>query len=247
MTRAEAPARAVMSRRSLIIGAASGLTALAAYAGTPRRTEHRLAKERLGELVPAMIGPWTFRSSAGVVVARADEAVPADGYDQVIARSYDAPDLPSVMLLVAYGSTQSGNLRLHRPETCYPAQGFSLSDFSDCNFGFAPNSLVEARRFTATRGDRIERLVYWTRIGDSFPRSTADEYRAILHSVLSGVVPDGVLVRVSTLTSDLPAADAAIDRFAGDLVRSLPLAGTRILLGDSIAAALGRTGAARGK
>ena len=245
MTRDAAAARSAISRRSLLIGAASGLTALAAYAGTPRRSEHRLRKEQLGKLVPVTIGPWTFRTSAGVVVARPDDAVPTDGYDQVIARNYDSPDVPPIMLLVAYGSTQSGNLRLHRPETCYPAQGFGLSDFSSFNFAFAGTDLIQARRFTATRGDRIERLVYWTRIGNSFPRNTADEYRAILRSVLRGVVPDGVLVRVSTLTSDMSAADAAIDSFARDLVGTLPVTGRQILLGDSIAAELGRTAGAR--
>ncbi|MFT4027242.1 MAG: EpsI family protein [Novosphingobium sp.] len=95
----------------------------------PRRPEHRRAREKLGDLIPDTVGPWRFENSNGIVVAREDG--PVDGYDQLVSRKYRAAGLPEVMLLAAYGSTQGGMLQLHRPETCYPAQGFALSDFSE--------------------------------------------------------------------------------------------------------------------
>ena len=133
-------------------------------------------------------------------MARPEEAMPLESYDQLIARMYDAPGLPKIMLLIAYGSTQGATLQLHRPETCYPAQGFILSDFSEPEFNFGSGHAIRSRRFTATLNERIERLVYWTRIANSFPLNTAGEYRAILGSVLKGLVPDGILVRISTIT-----------------------------------------------
>lgn len=229
----------------VLLGLASGFTAGAAYALAPRRAEHRLANLKLGELIPTAIPPWRFGSDEGVVVARPEEAYATDGYDQVVARTYDALGLPSVMLLIAYGSTQGATLQLHRPETCYPAQGFRLSDFSAPDLEFLSASPVQTRRFTAVRDNRVERLIYWTRIAESFPRNTAGEYRAILGSVLRGTIPDGVLVRISTITPDIAAADKALAAFASGLIVSASTAGRQILLGDSIAAEIGETGAAR--
>lgn len=219
-------------RRAFLIGAAMATTAAVAYAATPRRAEHRLSGVRLGELIPQQIGDWRFVSREGIVVARADEAQPADGYDQVLSRLYAAPGLPAIMLLIAYGSTQGGSLQLHRPETCYPGQGFRLSAFDEPNLALGGPKPVAARRFTATRDDRIERLIYWTRIADRFPRNTAGEYAAILESVLRGVVPEGVLVRVSTIGSDIASSDAAIDRFTSEMARGLRPGGRSILLGN---------------
>lgn len=231
--------RAVLTRRSFVIGALAGGTALTAYAATPRKEEHRLAGTKLGTLVPVAIGPWRYVTADGVVVARAEEDIPTDGYDQLVRRTYEAPGRPSIMLLLAYGSTQGGSLQLHRPETCYPGQGFRLYAFDEPNLTFAGAGPVHGRRFTARRDDRVERLVYWTRIGAEFPRNTAQEYHAILTRVLAGVVPDGILVRISTLGDNIRESDRAIDEFAGAMVAALPDGGRRILLGDIIAAEIG--------
>jgi EpsI family protein len=234
-----------LSRRMVVVGFVSGMAASAAYALKPRREEHRLIKTKLKDLIPMKVGPWRYGSAEGLVVARPEEALPTEGYDQLVGRTYEAPGRPEIMLLVAYGSTQGATLQLHRPETCYPAQGFGLSDFSEPNLAFAADRPVHARRFTATRDERVERLIYWTRIANSFPRNTAGEYRAILGSVLSGIVPDGVLVRLSTIMPDAAAADQALDQFAAELIRQASPAGRQILLGDSIAAEIAGMDAAR--
>jgi EpsI family protein len=199
---------------------------------------------KLGDIVPPRIGRWSHGDKQSVIVARADDAFPAAGSDQLVARSYRSADAPTVMLLIAYGSTQGATLQLHRPETCYPGQGFRLSDFSEPALALG-GGRIQARRFTATRDQRVERLIYWTRIANSFPRNTAGEYAAILGSVVSGMVPDGVLVRLSTLTPDIAQADAALDRFAAELVRSVSPLGRRVLLGAAIAGEIGETAEAR--
>lgn len=221
-----------IGRRGFLIGGAMTAAAAVAYAAQPRRAEHRLAGVKLGELIPHDVGPWRFVSRDGIVIARADEAQPSDGYDQVLSRTYAAPDLPAIMLLIAYGSTQGGSLQLHRPETCYPAQGFRLSGFSEPDLALGGPRPVAARRFTATRDERIERLMYWSRIANRFPRNTAGEYAAILGSVLRGVIPEGVLVRVSTIGSDIAESDAGLAQFTRAMTDSLEPAGRRILLGN---------------
>lgn len=221
-----------IGRRGFLIGGTMAAAAAVAYVAKPRRAEHRLAGVQLGELIPREIGPWRFVSRDGIVIARADEAQPVDGYDQVLSRTYAAAGLPTIMLLIAYGSTQGGSLQLHRPETCYPGQGFRLSGFEESELALGGSRPVAARTFTATRDDRVERLIYWSRIGDRFPRSTSDQYAATLASVLRGVIPEGVLVRVSTIGTDIAASDAGLADFTGMMARSLEPAGRSLLLGN---------------
>ncbi len=219
-----------MNRRAFVVGGAMTLTAAGAFAATPRREERRLARRKLGELVPRSIGPWNITTPVGIVTA-SEESENKDGYDQLLTRVYQAPGLPTMMLLIAYGSTQGGTLQLHRPETCYPGQGFRINQFEDADFRFPGDREVHARRFTAERDERVERLVYWTRIARDFPRNTAEEYGAIIHSVLRGVVPDGVLVRISTVGVDIGNVDAALDRFAYSMMNATSPVGRQVLVG----------------
>ena len=219
-----------LSRRALLVGLAQVSTAAAAFAAMPRRPADRLTQNSLDTLIPAQIGEWRWVSSSGVVTTT--ETIENDGYDQQLKRVYAAPGEPGIMLLIAYGSTQGGSLQLHRPETCYPAQGFGLVDFRDVDLALGmPPATVAARAFTARRDDRTERLLYWTRIADAFPRNTAGEYHAILASVLEGTIPDGVLVRVSTFGDDDEVSDAALARFASAMVAAVSPRGRALLIG----------------
>jgi EpsI family protein len=221
-------------RRAFLSGLACAGASGAALTLTPKRGENRLLRTSLANLVPANIPPWHFgKSGDGVVVARPDETLPPEEYDQLVGRTYTTSrdDLPPVMLLVAYGSTQGSTLRLHRPETCYPAQGFRTSDVADTVLALGGRERIAARRLTETRDERVERILYWTRIGNEFPTSTLTEYSAILRSVLKGVVPDGVLVRISTILEDTSAADRAIDLFLNSLSAASRDEGQAVLFG----------------
>jgi EpsI family protein len=222
------------TRRAFIVGGLFAATAGAAYAVQPRRSEGRLKNVNLGALIPASFAGWQVAGSDGVVVARPEDGAPADGYDQVVARTYVGAGLPSVMLMLAYGSTQGGSLQLHRPETCYPGQGFGLQAFDELAFRFDRRAIA-ARRFTATRDDRVERVVYWTRIADRFPLNTAQMYSVILTSALRGVVPDGILVRASIVGENVAGADRDLSHFLEALVSASSPAGRQVLLGSTAA------------
>lgn len=225
-----------VSRRVMLAGMAMMATGSIAFALRPRSVDAAHSM-RLGPLVPNRIGPWRFVGDEGLVIARSAGEVdgPAEGYDQLVARVYAAPGQPTIMLLLAYGGAQGGGLQLHRPETCYPGQGFTLADYQDVTLHFAQAlTEVRARRFTAYRDDRVERLLYWTRIGERFPRSTADEYGAILASTLSGKVADGLLVRMSVIGDDIASTDVALVQFARAMVTATPASGQRMLIGSTV-------------
>lgn len=204
-----------IDRRRLLLGAGFAATAGLAAAVTPRRHEATIGGARLTALIPAAVGPWRFTPGGSLIV-------PEDGqrtsfYDQVLTRTYAAPGLPEIMLLVAYGAAQSGMMKVHRPEVCYASAGFTINDVSHPMIRLRDGE-VPATLFLARRQDRDEQVLYWTRISDTFPRSLNDQRLAVLERGLTGVIPDGVLVRFSTLAGDVTAGRAAMAGFARALV-----------------------------
>lgn len=204
---------------------------LAAQAYTPRKPERAGATTKIDTLLPTAIAGWTFTTREGVI--QTPEETPIEGYDQLVTRVYAGAALPTVMLLIAYGSTQGGSLQLHRPETCYPGEGFSIRNKANLDLRLDGADPIAAQTFTAVRDERVEHLLYWTRISDVFPRTTGEEYLGIIRRVIHGIVPDGVLVRLSTIGTDGPSDLAALDRFAAAMVTHAPDALRQILIGSS--------------
>jgi hypothetical protein len=94
-----APSGGQVSRRSLVVAGGFVAIAAAALAVTPRRHEQTLGRSRLADVIPSRLGPWSLAPDGGLILPDADQ--PSDVYDQVLARTYVAGDLPPMMLLVA--------------------------------------------------------------------------------------------------------------------------------------------------
>lgn len=230
----DAPDRpaAGVRRRDMLVGgllAATGVTALAA---TPRRKDLAIGANELDKVIPLTIGPWRYQTASGLILPPADQLAD-DLYDQQLTRVYEPAAgalVPPVMLLIAYGSSQSGMLQVHRPETCYPASGFRLTPTSPVDV-VADGKTVPAQYFSATRELRTERVLYWTRVGNAMPRTWSQQRLAVMSSNLRGRIPDGVLVRMSTLDGDDRTAGAALTRFADLMVGEAGRRGRRLLVG----------------
>jgi EpsI family protein len=141
-----------------------------------------------------------------------------EAYDQVLTRVYVGEAAPPIMLLIAFGSSQSGTSQLHRPEGCYPAAGFALQGRSTLPLSLGHEGNLEARTLTATASGRIEQILYWSRIGLEFPISTLGQRLALLRQSFDGSVPDGALVRISTIMPDYPSALPVLVGFARNLL-----------------------------
>ena len=217
-------------RRQFVFGGVLLAASAATAAIAPRRTVDTLAAGALDRIVPDTLGPWRFASQSGLVLPPQDD-LSQRIYDQVLTRVYVAGSLPDMMLLIAYGSTQDSGLQLHRPETCYPGAGYVLGERSTPALTGMGDPAAHATYLTATRGDRTEQILYWTRIGREFPLSEWDEKVAILRENLHRALPDGVLVRVSTISPAREAMLPTIERFNASLVAGLGSEGRRILLG----------------
>jgi EpsI family protein len=185
----------------------------------------RLAQSEVGgtldvkSLTPDTVGDWRRMAGPEMIVPQDDE--PSRFYEQELARVYGGPGLPLVMLAIAYASRQDERLEVHRPETCYSAQGFELTASRSIDLPLASNLAIPARTLIARRQDRAEQIVYWTRIGKLFPRSPTEQKFAALRSAMALQIPDGMLVRISTL--GVAGEDViAMTRFARLLLASSP-------------------------
>lgn len=162
----------------------------------------RLAQSEVKEtldvesLTPDTVGGWRRMAGPEMIVP---DTEPSRFYEQELARVYGGEGLPLVMLAIAYARRQDERLEVHRPETCYSAQGFKLTPAQTINLPLAANSVIPALTLIARRQDRTEQILYWTRIGKLFPRTPTEQKFAALRSSLALQIPDGMLVRISTL------------------------------------------------
>jgi EpsI family protein len=207
-----------LSRREFVVGGALGTTALLAAAAAPRSSAavagHPGAS--LEALLPKQIGQWTAAPFSDVLIPRAEKAEEKN-YDEVVTRYYDSRSAPPIMLLVAYGKAQLGGTELHRPEACYPVAGFKLRRRPNVALR-VPGLQIDARSMTAEASDRVEQLLYWTRVGADFPTSSVEQRWSAVRQSFGGSIPDGVLVRLSALAVQPAVGMDVLKRFAIELL-----------------------------
>lgn len=207
-------------RRDVLIGGIFLAAAGTAFARIPNQRRPRLPRGSLEKLVPSQIGAWQYATNDGVILPTQDEL--SDRlYDNIVGRTYYAPDAPPVMLMLAYNSEQDGVLQVHRPEACYTAGGYALTPSETIPLTIAPGKSIEANRFVASGPDRMEQVLYWTREGDRIPSSWLGQKRDLLLANLAREVPDGMLVRVSTFAEG-QGGQQVLARFIQTLIAVAP-------------------------
>jgi EpsI family protein len=189
----------------------------AAWAWTPRV---KLADSRPRVVLefPRQFGEWRIDERMPVQLISPDQAAVLDKiYNQTLSRSYVNPQGERVMLSVAYGGDQSDGTRAHRPEVCYPAQGFEVLANARARLQFGPGDDVEVRRLVARLGGRIEPITYWVTVGEFTATSGTGQKLAQLRYGVRGTIPDGLLMRISTIDAKPERAYAVHDRFVREL------------------------------
>ena len=80
--------------------------------------------------LPTAFGDWKPVAGLNVVAPAPPDSLEREVYNQEASRGFIDPEGHVVMLMVAYGESQSDRLQLHHPEVCYTAQGFRVSKTS---------------------------------------------------------------------------------------------------------------------
>ena len=195
---------------------------------------------RLDSLIPHRFGQWSEVPSpylqVDLSVGDAGTANSEQPYDAVLMKTYRNAAGGEVMLALAYARAQRQEVKIHRPEVCYTAQGFVQLSRSRAEFPVAGAQPVAGDRLLMQNKERLEAVSYWVRIGDAFPRGGWQTRVKLLKDGLDGKVPDGILVRASSLMQNPAQAEAAYalqQVFLKDLVNVLGPQARMLLAGGA--------------
>lgn len=210
-------------RTSILLAAVMCITAVGSVAVRPDATVAQKGEAiSLEAIVPKDFGDWheLQQPSAQVVNPQTRELLDKL-YSQILNRTYVNSDGYRIMLSLAYGDDQRGGLQAHRPEVCYPAQGFQLQSTQEGTLP-TPYGSIDVRRLSTRLGARNEPVTYWLTVGDQIVASNFDKRLAQIRLGLTGQIPDGLLFRVSSIDDDPSRAFQVQQRFAADLISAVP-------------------------
>lgn len=207
-------------RRKFLLGLLFCSAAGVAAWRQPRIKIDYLGTQKLEDLVPKTIGRWDFVTASGLVIPPEDD-FEKTLYSQVLTRVYSDNRGTPIMLLLAQNGGQTGFLQIHRPEVCYTAGGYQISAVTPHPIRVG-QTVVPANRMDASSGGPTEHVIYWTRVGNQVPASWRQQKLAVAEQNLKGLIPDAILVRISTINDDAEAALANIDDFVRAMLQSIP-------------------------
>lgn len=201
---------------------AFGLMLMAAALAVVMRPHIYLAQIKpplkLEKQIPLQFGDWKIDKTQDIVLPNPELQARLDKlYTQTLSRTYVNSKGQQVMLSVAYGSDQSNEATAaHRPEFCYQGAGYHVTTVGTQNVQLSDHKLM-VMRLVADRGDYMEPITYWV---------TLDEHASLpgLHRKLEqfryglrGLIPDGMLMRLSSAGNKPEQEYALHDKFITDL------------------------------
>ena len=221
------------ARAALIAAVMAGACALA-FAMTPRIFIADLqSRDKFAQIVPTRFGDWMVDTSIVPVAPSPDlQKVIDANYDETLALTFKNSMGDRVMLSLAYGRNQHKGMITHRPEICYPAQGFKLTTgVTDAVVDFH-GSPIPVKNVVAAMGARNEPITYWVMVGNEITEFGYPHRWVAIKYGLKGEIPDGVLVRVSSISADSKMAYALQAGFIQEMLTAMPLDKRHRLLGS---------------
>jgi EpsI family protein len=181
--------------------------------------------------LPTQFGDW--KPVEGLNVVAPPDELEREVYNQEASRGFVDPEGHVVMLVVAYGESQSDRLQLHHPEVCYTAQGFRVSRPRAASLAYSDSMPpLRVAQLVATREERIEPITYWMRIGYDNSESNWARQALKLGYGLRGWIPDGALFRVSTVGASPEESFKIQEKFIHDLLNDVDPGTREFMVGD---------------
>ncbi len=175
----------------------------------------------LETIIPRTFGDWREeqQNSAQIVDPQQQELI-SKIYTQTLSRTYVNTRGYRIMLSIAYGDDQRDSMQMHYPEVCYPAQGFSLQAKQRGELTTA-NGSIPVTRILTNLGPRDEPVTYWTTVGDKVFQGGIQKKLAEMSYGLNGQIPDGMLIRISSIDGDATTAYKIQTMFADQMLHAL--------------------------
>lgn len=223
------------ARRRAVIAMGSMLLASVAAALTrPTRQQAEFGPAiSLPDIFPERFSEWEVDPTIVPLQPSPElQKVISETYDQTLARTYrNGAEGYRIMLSVAYGGRQTEGMNTHQPEICYPAQGLSIRKSGWRSQLAVGERTLPLNRLVAGHGARNEPISYWLVVGRNITDFGLQHKLATLKYGLTGRIPDGMLIRVSSVDDDETRSFAMQDRFVRELLASLSTQHRQHLLG----------------
>lgn len=205
-------------RRALLLGGLSLGALVLAETFKPRQLlAHSRAPYDYETLVPQHFGEWTqLPLQQGQIVDPGLAETLSRFYSQTVTRAYLDEAQTLVMLSLAYGEVQSDAMRVHLPEVCYTAQGFDVTSLGERPLQLGATA-IPLSLAAAVQGQREEMIAYFVRVGESVVGRGMRRKLAQMEYSLHGLIPDGLLVRVSSFNHHVESAFGLHQRFITQL------------------------------
>ncbi len=212
----------------MLIASASAVALRPSTKVTDQRPPINLAK-----MIPAQFGDWREeQQNAAYVVNPQQEEMIEKIYSETLSRTYVNASGYRIMLSIAYGGDQSRATQVHKPEVCYPAQGFQLLNKTETTMA-SPFGPLRVTRIDTQLRQRHEPVTYWITVGDRIVRGNVEKKLAEMHFRFAGEIPDGLLFRVSSIDPETARAYDIQAGFVNQLLAVLTPEQRRRLAGNT--------------
>ncbi len=216
--------------RHLTITAILLTTVFITWLATPKRYARLAADKVVQRNIPDQVGQWrsldNLQSDTNPELANQLSQL----YSEIISKTYQDGQGNTLMLLIAYGTVQDNINHVHRPEICYPAQGFTVPELFKTTIPSTWGNLP-VMRMEADKPGRDEWVTYWIRVGNDMTRGMLEQNLAQLKYGLLGQISDGLLFRVSIIRQG-KSAFGMEDQFIRQLLTTLTDQDRRWLIGN---------------
>jgi EpsI family protein len=178
----------------------------------------------LEAMIPHTFGGWREEEQNGMQIVDPQQQQTIDRiYTQILNRTYVNAAGYRIMLAIAYGDDQRDAMQTHYPEVCYPAQGFEVLSRESGNIESPKGNIPVKRLVTSLQNRRLEPVTYWVMIGDVAITGGWYKKLAEMRYGLSGMIPDGLLFRVSSIDHDDQHAFRMHQLFVNDILSAISL------------------------
>lgn len=174
-------------------------------------------------LMPEQFGDWIRQNDnyERVTVSPEIEQRVNELYSESVTRIYKNQKTQNVIMVsLAYGSDQMFPNQVHRPDACYPAQGFKIVSKSS-DFLTYQDTEIPISKLVAKRQFRNENVMYWIRLGNGVAASTMNLHYNRINLAAHGYRADGLLFRVSHISNDTLTSYKIQSKFIDDFLGSL--------------------------
>lgn len=172
----------------------------------------------ISKTIPETFGQWRIDES--IIPLEISEELKLKlekTYDQTLSKTYINDKGYRIMLSIAYGGDQSSDsTQVHRPEFCYTAQGFKVTENKESILHVLGHE-IPVTQLIAQQDNRIEPITYWIMIGKNTSLPGFQRKLQQLKYGLSGKIPDGMLIRISSIDTDISKARAVQQEFINQL------------------------------